>query len=293
MGHNSDGSAANAFVRPSVPPPLPPRPLLPLLRLAARLWPAPVVALAAACTNGGPESDGPGPAPGSGVAAAPVARPLLDPPDQQRRRERLVADFIQPAGVRDAAVLAALRQVPRHLFVPADRQAEAYDDHPLPIGHDQTISQPSLVAYMTELLAVGRDSRVLEIGTGSGYQAAILGELVREVFTIEIVRPLGEQAAALLARLGYANIRVRVGDGYQGWPEHAPFDAIIVTCAPERVPQPLVDQLKPGGRLCLPVGPRWGAQDLYLLVKRADGTLERRAVLPVRFVPMTGEARKQ
>lgn len=267
-----------------------PRPSSLLLRLAARLWPAPVVALAA-CTNGGPESGAP--APRGGVAAAQAAQPPMDSPDHQRRRERLVADFVGPAGVRDRAVLAAMRKVPRHLYVPADLQGEAYDDHPLPIGHDQTISQPSLVAYMTELLAVGRDSRVLEIGTGSGYQAAILGELVREVYTIEIVRPLGERAAALLERLGYTNVHVRVGDGYQGWPEHAPFDAIIVTCAPERVPQPLVDQLKPSGRLCIPVGPRWGAQDLYLMVKRTDGTLERRAVLPVRFVPMTGEARRE
>ncbi len=246
----------------------------------------------AACTNGGPETAPP--ARTAGVAAAPAAQPPpVDTADHQRRRERLVADFVEPAGVRDPAVRAAMRKVPRHLFVPADQQDEAYEDHPLPIGHDQTISQPSLVAYMTELLAVGRDSRVLEIGTGSGYQAAILGELVREVFTIEIVRPLGERAAALLDRLGYAHIHVKVGDGYQGWPEHAPFDAIIVTCAPEQVPQPLVDQLKPGGRLCIPVGPRWGAQDLYLMVKRADGTLERRAVLPVRFVPMTGEVRKE
>lgn len=245
----------------------------------------------AACSDGGPESAA---SRGSvSGAAAESFPPPADSAEHQRQRERLVRDFVEPAGVKDRAVLAAMRKVPRHLFVPRALWAEAYDDHPLPIGHDQTISQPSLVAYMTELLAVGPDSRVLEIGTGSGYQAAVLAEIVREVCTIEIVRPLGEEAAERLERLGYRNLRVKVGDGYQGWPEFAPFDAIIVTCAPESVPEPLVQQLRPGGRMCIPVGPRWGTQDLYLMVKRDDGTLERRAVLPVRFVPMTGEARRR
>ena len=239
----------------------------------------------AACSNGGPESA----LPAANDVSTESVPPLIDTAEHQRERARLVSRYVEPAGVRDPNVLAALRKVPRHLFVPGDGQAEAYDDHPLPIGHEQTISQPSLVAYMTEILKVGQDARVLEIGTGSGYQAAILGELVREVYTIEIVRPLGEAAGRLLQRLGYANVRVKVGDGYQGWPECAPFDAILVTCAPENVPPPLVEQLKPGGRLCLPVGPRTGLQELYLMTKRPDGTLEKQAVLPVRFVPMTGK----
>lgn len=244
----------------------------------------------AACSNGAPDPAPPIGAPGGAAAAA---RPLADSANHQKERERLVSHYVEPAGVKGPAVLAAMRKVPRHLFVPPGGQAEAYADHPLPIGEGQTISQPSLVAFMTEILRVGREDRVLEIGTGSGYQAAILGELVRDVFTIEIVRPLGEEAARRLQQLGYANIHVRVGDGFQGWPEQAPFDAIIVTCAPESVPQPLIDQLKPGGRMCIPVGPHLGAQDLYLLVKRTDGTMERKSVLSVRFVPMTGQAKQR
>jgi protein-L-isoaspartate(D-aspartate) O-methyltransferase len=243
----------------------------------------------AACSNDGSESALPAAAVnGAGVESLP---PPVDTPEHKRERARLVDRSIVPAGVRDPAVLAAMRKVPRHLFVPRDGQAEAYDDHPLPIGHNQTISQPSLVAFMTEILKVDPTARVLEIGTGSGYQAAILGELVREVYSIEIVRPLGEEAARRLQRMGYENIHVRVGDGYQGWPERAPFDAIMVTCAPESVPQSLVDQLKVGGRMCIPVGPTLGAQELYLMVKRADGTLGQQSVLPVRFVPMTGGAK--
>ena len=241
----------------------------------------------AACSNGGPESAVPATAVKN--AAAESLPPLVDSAEHRRERERLVSRFSGPAGVSDSAVLAAMRKVPRHHFVPPDVQAQAYADHPLPIGHEQTISQPSLVAYMTEILRVGKDSRVLEIGTGSGYQAAILGELVREVFTIEIVRPLGEEAARRLKRMGYENVHVKVGNGYLGWPERAPFDAIIVTCAPESVPQPLIDQLKPGGRMCIPVGPTFGSQELYLMIKRPDGTLEKKAVLGVRFVPMTGK----
>ncbi|MBI5689807.1 MAG: protein-L-isoaspartate(D-aspartate) O-methyltransferase [Verrucomicrobia bacterium] len=221
-----------------------------------------------------------------------VSPPPVDSAEHRRERARLVERFVEPAGVRDPLVLAAMRRVPRHLFVPRELWGDAYADHPLPIGHGQTISQPSLVAYMTEILKLDREARVLEVGTGSGYQAAILAEIVREVCTIEIVRPLGETAEQLLARLGYRNVQVRVGDGYRGWPERAPFDAIIVTCAPERVPPALTQQLKPGGRMCIPVGPVQGAQELLLLVKRADGTMEQQAVLPVRFVPMTGGAPK-
>lgn len=188
--------------------------------------------------------------------------------------------------ITNARVLSAMRKVPRHELVPASLRAQAYGDYPLPIGFDQTISQPFIVAFMTEKLDPKSTDKVLEIGTGSGYQAAVLAELVREVYTIEIVEPLARRAEADLKRLGYANVFVRAGDGYKGWPEASPFDAIIVTCAPERVPQALVDQLREDGRMIIPVGPA-GNQELYLLRKK-NGAVERRAVLPVRFVPMTG-----
>ena len=209
--------------------------------------------------------------------------------DSTAECQAMVESQIAGRGVRDSRVLDAMRAVPRHEFVPANLRTRAYEDNPLPIGYEQTISQPYIVAFMTEQLASQPTHRVLEIGTGSGYQAAILGELVHEVYSIEIVRPLGEEAAQRLTRLGYANVSVRVGNGYLGWPERAPFDAIIVTCAPESVPQPLIDQLKPGGRMCIPVGPTAGVQELYLMSKRADGTLERNAILSVRFVQMTGK----
>lgn len=185
-------------------------------------------------------------------------------------------------------VIRAMRTVPRHKFVPAEVLPEAYDDRPLPIGHDQTISAPSIVALMTELIEPRRDKTVLEIGTGSGYQAAVLSPLVKHVYTIEIVAPLGERAAETLKALGFANVTVRVGDGYKGWPQNAPFDGIMVTCAPQEVPAPLVEQLKEGGRMVIPVGESWD-QQLYVMTKRG-GRLERKAVLPVLFVPMTGEA---
>ena len=191
-------------------------------------------------------------------------------------------------GITNARVLAVMGQVPRHEFVPERQRAQAYDDHPLPIGYGQTISQPFIVAFMTEQLEPKPTDRVLEIGTGSGYQAAVLSELVARVYTIEIVDGLATRAAADLKRLGYTNVQVRAGDGYKGWPEAAPFDAIMVTCAPERVPQPLVEQLKDGGRIIIPVGPLWN-QELVLLRKHG-GKLEQHAVLPVRFVPMTGKA---
>ena len=191
-------------------------------------------------------------------------------------------------GVTNARVLAVMGKVPRHEFVPASFQPQAYDDHPLPIGDGQTISQPFIVAFMTEQLDPKSADKVLEIGTGSGYQAAVLSELVSQVYTIEIVDPLARRAEADLKRLGYTNVLVRTGDGYKGWPEASPFDAIIVTCAPDHVPQPLVDQLKEGGRMIIPVGPA-GDQELFVLQKKG-GRVERRAILPVRFVPMTGEA---
>jgi protein-L-isoaspartate(D-aspartate) O-methyltransferase len=183
-------------------------------------------------------------------------------------------------------VRAALGKVERHRFVSADQQSRAYRNHPLPIGSGQTISQPYIVALSADLVAPQAGQRVLEIGTGSGYQAAILAEIVSKVYSIELIPSLGAEAAARLRTLGYANVEVRIGDGYAGWPEQAPFDSIVVTAAAPRVPQALVDQLKPGGRMVIPVGASHEAQELMLLVKRPDGTVERKSVLPVRFVPL-------
>ena len=222
--------------------------------------------------------------------SAPACKPgtALRTGELAAEREAMVETQIVERGVRDARVLAAVRAVPRHEFVPAELQGNAYEDRPLPIGFEQTISQPYIVAFMTEQLALQPTQRVLEIGTGSGYQAAVLAKLVAEVFTVEIVEPLANRATADLARLGFKNVQVRAGDGYQGWPDAAPFDAIIVTCAPDHVPEPLVRQLKDGGRMVIPVG-EFGAQQLCVLEKRG-GKIEQRAVLPVRFVPMTGKA---
>ena len=205
-------------------------------------------------------------------------------------REDMVRTQIESRGVNDPRVLQVLQSVPRHEFVPENVRTSSYADSPLPIGHGQTISQPYIVGFMTEALDPRPGDRILEIGTGSGYQAAVLSPLVREVFTIEIVEPLAEQARKVLERLGYDNVHVRAGDGYQGWPEEAPFDAIIVTCAPDEVPGALVSQLRDGGRMVIPVGPEGGVQELVLLEKHGD-KLERRDLLPVRFVPMTGEGR--
>ncbi len=205
-------------------------------------------------------------------------------------RQQMVREQLRGRDIRHQGVLAAMGRVPRHRFVPASLKWRAYHDRPLPIGHEQTISQPYIVAFMTQALKLDGDERVLEIGTGSGYQAAVLGELAREVFTIEIVEPLASRAQKLLAEMGYENVHVRSGDGYRGWPEEAPFDAIMVTAAPDHVPQPLIDQLRVGGRMILPVGGFF--QELVLIQKTAKGVI-RRSVLPVRFVPMTGEARKR
>jgi len=203
-------------------------------------------------------------------------------------RERMVKEQVAMRGVTDERVLRAMRKVPREQFVPEEMRGQSYSDGPLPIGYDQTISQPFVVAFMTEKLGLRPTDRVLEIGTGSGYQAAILAELAAKVYTIEIVEPLGKRAEETLQRLGYKNVQVKIGDGYQGWPEHAPFDAVIVTCAPDHVPRPLVEQTKEGGRIVIPVGSA-GDQTLYLLEKK-NGRLEQRNFLPVSFVPMTGEA---
>ena len=209
-----------------------------------------------------------------------------------RARQRMVAEQLTSSGrdITNARVLTAMGKVPRHEFVPERLRAQAYRDRPLPIGHGQTISQPYIVAFMTEQLEPGPADRVLEIGTGSGYQAAVLAELTAQVYTIEIIEDLAQRAATDLQRLGYTNVHVRAGDGYKGWPEAAPFDAIIVTCAPEKVPQPLIDQLKDGGRMIIPIGQSWD-QELVLLRKHGN-RLEQRAVLPVLFVPMTGQSQK-
>jgi protein-L-isoaspartate(D-aspartate) O-methyltransferase len=194
--------------------------------------------------------------------------------------------------VLDASVIAAMAKVPRHEFVPEELRPMAYLNQPLPIGHNQTISQPYIVAIMTDLLGVAAGGRVLEVGTGSGYQAAVLGELCDQVYSIEIIEPLGLETQALLEQLGYTNVHVKIGDGYAGWPEHAPFDGIIVTAAAPEVPQPLIDQLKPGGRMIIPVTARFGAQKLLLIEKDNNGDISREDILPVRFVPLTGDREK-
>jgi len=208
----------------------------------------------------------------------------------EKLRLRMVKGQIESRGVKDKNVLEAMKKVPRHLFVPEKYRKYAYDDRPLPIGENQTISQPYIVAYMTESLELDEDDKVLEIGTGSGYQAAILGEIAASVYTIEIVESLALRAELTLKDLGYTNVHVRVGDGYQGWPGEAPFDAVIVTAAPDHIPQPLIDQLKDGGRLVIPVGDYM--QEL-VLVKKTDKGIEKERLLPVMFVPMTGEADKK
>ncbi|MGE5215110.1 MAG: protein-L-isoaspartate(D-aspartate) O-methyltransferase [Nitrospirota bacterium] len=208
--------------------------------------------------------------------------------DFAAQRQRMVEKQLKARGITDKRVLGAMAKVPREEFIPGDARADAYQDGPLPIGYDQTISQPYVVAFMTEQLRPKQTDRVLEVGSGSGYQAAILAELMAEVYTVEIIEPLAKTAEATLQRLGYKNVYIKVGDGYMGWPEKAPFDAIIVTCAPDKVPQPLIDQLKDGGRMVIPVGERF-AQQLYLLEKKS-GQLKESATLPVRFVPMLRNA---
>ncbi|MFN3388059.1 MAG: protein-L-isoaspartate(D-aspartate) O-methyltransferase [Allosphingosinicella sp.] len=228
------------------------------------------------------------------LAALALAAPAAAD-DRGRERETMalsVANMAETAGVAgarrlDPQVMAAIRKVPRHLFVPAELSALAYQNRPLPIGHEQTISQPYIVALMTHLLQVEPGHTVLEIGTGSGYQAAVLAEIAGSVHSIEIVEPLARTAAERLAALGYGNVTVRAGDGYSGWPEEAPFDRIIVTAGAPHVPEPLVAQLKPGGRMVIPVTRSGGGEELMLVTKDAAGKVRRRALLPVRFVPLT------
>jgi len=221
----------------------------------------------------------------SACSAAPAAPPAA----RLDARERMVKEQIEDRGIKDPLTLAALRKVPRHLFVPGASAGEAYGDFPLPIGHGQTISQPYIVAFMTEALGLHGGESVLEIGTGSGYQSAVLSQIAGKVHTIEIVPELAEEARERLARLGYRNVAVRAGDGYLGWPEAAPFDAIMVTAAAPRIPEPLKLQLADGGRLVLPVGDE--SQELIVVTRRGVLFDERR-VLPVRFVPMTGAVRR-
>ena len=205
-----------------------------------------------------------------------------------QKRHKMVQEQIERRGIRDKLVLEAMRKVPRHLFVPDYLKDQAYIDSPLPIGNNQTISQPYIVAFMTEALKLKGDEKVLEIGTGSGYQAAVLAEIAKNVYSIEIIPSLGKRADEILKTLQYKNIHVEIGDGYRGLPDQAPFDAIMVTAAPEHIPQPLVDQLKIGGRMIVPVGDFY--QELILITKQPDGSIKKKSVLPVRFVPMTGEA---
>ncbi len=226
---------------------------------------------------------------GSEQAVNAWRKPRTDEAEVERRE--MVARQIEARGVNDPLTLEAMRNVPRHWFVPARLRNVAYLDRPLPIGEGQTISQPYIVALMTEALHLTSDSKVLEIGTGSGYQAAVLSEITPHVFTIEIVESLAQRAITTFERHGYETIQTRIGDGYAGWPERAPFDAIIVTCAPDHIPPRLIEQLKPGGRICIPVGGEYAVQRLVVVTATEKGTLDREELIPVRFVPMTGAAR--
>lgn len=220
------------------------------------------------------------------VATTQMQRAEPAPDRFAEQRRRMVEEHIRARGIQDRRVLDAMRKVPRHRFVPPTQAQLAYADHPLPIGFEQTISQPYIVAYMSEAAEVTAQKKVLEIGTGSGYQAAILGELAREVYTIEIIPELAEQAGKTLAELGYRNVHVRAGNGYLGWPEQAPFDAIVVTAAPDEVPQALIDQLAVNGKMVIPVGT--GEQEMLVITRTPEGVVQRRT-MPVRFVPMTGK----
>jgi protein-L-isoaspartate(D-aspartate) O-methyltransferase len=238
-----------------------------------RLWWCATLLSALACTTDG---------------AAVQRDAQRDPRDWDTQRRRMVDDQIRGRGIRDERVLEAMRRVPRHLFVPEPERSRAHADAPVPIGYGQTISQPYIVAFMTEALRVSRDHRVLEIGTGSGYQAAVLAALAKEVHSMEIVEPLANRATATLKELGYTNVHVRAGNGYLGWPEHAPYDRIMVTAAPEEVPPALIEQLKVGGLMAIPVGS--STQELRIL-RRTPAGMELLDTLPVMFVPMTGKPR--
>ena len=224
-------------------------------------------------------------------------RPAADDDPAERlfadQRQRMVERQLLDRDITDQRVLEVMGRAPRHRFVPEDLRDYAYRDRPLPIGHDQTISQPYIVALMTQLARPQPTARALDIGTGSGYQAAVLAELCQQVYSIEILKPLAESARGRLKELGYGNIEVRCGDGYRGWPQHAPFDVIIVAAAPDHVPKPLLEQLAIGGRLVIPVGRYFQFQHLLVCEKRRDGSIHQREVVPVAFVPMTGEAQQR
>ncbi|MFQ5707349.1 MAG: protein-L-isoaspartate(D-aspartate) O-methyltransferase [bacterium] len=218
----------------------------------------------------------------------------LKPGDTKRYfhlRKRMIEEQIRARGVRIPFVLRGIERVPRHRFVDESLELQAYDDSPLPISEGQTISQPFIVAYMTAALKLSHDSKVLEVGTGSGYQAAVLAELVEQVYTIEINANLAIEASRRFKKLGYYNINLRYGDGYKGWPEEAPFDGIVVTAAPDHIPKPLVEQLAPGGKMVIPVGEK--SQELLVISKSFDGSVKKESRIPVKFVPMTGEAEKR
>ena len=218
----------------------------------------------------------------------PEASPIATADAYSNARKKMVRDTMRLRDITDEEVLAVMEKVPRHEFVPAEYLAQAYADHPLPIGYGQTISQPYIVALMTQLLKLKHGEKVLEIGTGSGYQAAVLAELTDEVYTIEIVKELAEQAEERLKRLGYTNVTIKQADGYYGWEEHAPYDTIIVTAAPDHVPQPLVEQLADGGRLVIPVGPSGSYQTLWQITRQGDDVVSKN-ITGVIFVPLTGE----
>jgi protein-L-isoaspartate(D-aspartate) O-methyltransferase len=252
---------------------------------APPLVPALAIVLVGGC------ADAPPPPVTSDAPPKATEKPTVTPPLAERELERraMVERQIAARGIEDERVLAAMREVLRHRFVPEERAELAYADHPLPIGYEQTISQPYVFAFMSAALELQGDEKVLEIGTGSGYQAAVLAKLAKEVYSIEIVEELADRARETLRGEGFDEIHLRTGDGYRGWPEAAPFDAIMLTAAPDHVPQPLLDQLAVGGRMILPVGR--GFQDLVILEKTESG-VERRRLVPVRFVPMTGEAQQ-
>jgi protein-L-isoaspartate(D-aspartate) O-methyltransferase len=255
------------------------------MRLAA----VAALALVVGCRS---EKTDPPPPPAPAAQHAPAKTPTADGGDPYvAARDKMVDETIVARDVKDPNVIAAMRRVPRHQLVPAEQRHRSYEDNPLPIGHGQTISQPYIVAVMTEAAQVTPGEKVLEVGTGSGYQAAVLAEVGADVYSIEIVEPLAKRTHALLAGMGYTKLHLRIGDGYQGWPEAAPFDAIIVTAAPERIPQPLIDQLAVGGRLVIPVGAD-GDQELRVITRGKDGTTSE-ALFPVRFVPMTGRAQEK
>lgn len=223
------------------------------------------------------------------VATVTTTSPAQEADPHVAARNRMIEHDLKGRDITDKAVLQAMRDVPRHRFVGPALQAQAYADYPLPIGHRQTISQPYIVALMTQLLEVRPEDRVLEIGTGCGYQAAVLARLAQQVYTIEIVKPLADEARKMLAEMGYKNISVKAGDGFEGWSEHAPFDKIILTCAVNEIPPALVEQLKEGGRIIAPLGEIGSVQQLVMATKKG-GELKHRELLPVRFVPMTGKA---